>query len=657
MAELRMKIFPMGFLLAKHNINYLFAGLKKTKITLNFLFSIISFQGSVSFRCVSSIYKSTTMTTALRSLCLIMFGILMATCQKELSNDTGSNPVAPSSEANITASVAGRIIDELGVPVKGAVVYAGIVTTTTNINGEFTFTNVALYDKAAYIKVEKQGYFTGSRTFIARQGQKHNVYIQLIPKTKVGTVAAPTGGTITTTNGSAITLAANSVVVESNGAAYIGNVDIAMAWIDPTSANLTSQMPGDLRGIDATNQETGMQSYGMLAVELTGSGGEKLQIAAGKKASLKFPLPASIQGAAPATIALWSFNETTGLWKQEGTATKSGNVYMADVAHFSYWNCDAPFPESAYFSATFVDQNNQPIQNVHVYISKANGVFTGAHGIPDGSGYLTGRLPANEALVLNVELYGYQCQSGIMYSQNIGPFATGSTNNLGTITINTGTVLSNFTISGTAVNCNNAPITDGFADIRNGYSVYRANITNGAFSVSFYTCVPTATTISYLVVDYAASQQSSAATKTVSPGTTSLGTVAACGTATTAFINFTIDGAAHSLVSPADSTIGYNLAPGAIASQIRGYTGNQAMFSLFSFSGVSTGSFPLTSINLRAPGMADSVGVNSATPINVSVTEYGPVGGFIAGSFSGTLIGYAVPTHTIQCSFRVPRRL
>ncbi len=83
-------------------------------------------------------------------------------------------------------------------------------------------------------------------------------------------------------------------------------------------------MPGELRGIDENNKQVGLQSFGMMAVEMTGASGERLQLAPAKPATMRFPIAAAQQASAPATIAFWSFNDTTGLWKQEGMATKQG---------------------------------------------------------------------------------------------------------------------------------------------------------------------------------------------------------------------------------------------------------------------------------------------------------------------------------------------
>jgi hypothetical protein len=47
---------------------------------------------------------------------------------------------------------------------------------------------------------------------------------------------------------------------------------------------------------------------------------------------------------------------------KEGSATKTGSNYVGKVSHFSFWNCDAPFPVVE-FEASFVDQAGAPLQN------------------------------------------------------------------------------------------------------------------------------------------------------------------------------------------------------------------------------------------------------------------------------------------------------
>jgi hypothetical protein len=589
-----------------------------------------------------SVWQNQNMTTPKFRLLLaaaIAVTLTIISCHKNASNEI----VTPSTGTNITAVVVGRIINDQNQPVAGATVTAGTFSATTNVNGEFRINDAALNEQTAFVSVEKAGYFKGSRTFIARQGQKHYVEIMLLPKQLVGSFSATTGASISVADGSFISLPANAVVTASSNAAYTGTVNVAMAWIDPSSANMYRQMPGDLRGIDAAGAENVLQSYGMLAVELIGNSGEKLQIASGKKATIKFPLPTSVQGSAPATIALWSFNDTTGLWKQEGTATKTGNVYVADVSHFSFWNVDAPYA-TATFKATFLNQvTGQPLQHATVRIKRSNGSY--GYGNTDSTGFVQGFVPFGETLVLEV-LANYTCNTPV-HSQNIGPFTTGSINALGNINVTLSTS-STITLTGTIVNCSSAPVTNGYVDVRMGNYYYRTSPNSvGTFSLSFVSCSPTVA-VSYYAVDNATNQQSATVNTTLT-GSSSAGTLSACGISTARFVNYTLDGVNYSFTSPADSILYYQ--------QGLFYAYSPSRQLQFSANATGIGSYPLTNVYaFFAPN--SQYRYNTSNNAMVTTTEFSnTVGGYIAGSFNTVLHDSISPTvnHTFQCNFRVRR--
>jgi hypothetical protein len=92
--------------------------------------------------------------------------------------------------------------------------------------------------------------------------------------------------------------------------------------------------------MNATNHEGVLQSFGMIGVTLQDAAGNKLNIMSGKSASITVPIAPAQQSSAPATIALWYFDDADGLWKEQGTATKNGNVYIGTVQHFTWWKCD-----------------------------------------------------------------------------------------------------------------------------------------------------------------------------------------------------------------------------------------------------------------------------------------------------------------------------
>ena len=234
------------------------------------------------------------------------------------------HPVIPDLSTQVIASVAGFITDEQGNAITGAIVKGSAVTVTTDDYGYFRITNASFAKSAGFVQVTRSGYFTGYRTFLPIAGKETFIRLQLIPKTITAIISATTGGTVSTADGAAITLPSNAVVTASTNTAYTGTVNVYAHWLNPIDQQTPQNMPGDLRGIDSSGYLNALITYGMLAVELTGNAGELLQIAAGKKASLSFPIPASLLGTAPASIPLWYFNESNGLWKQDGAAAKTG---------------------------------------------------------------------------------------------------------------------------------------------------------------------------------------------------------------------------------------------------------------------------------------------------------------------------------------------
>jgi uncharacterized protein (TIGR02145 family) len=389
---------------------------------------------------------------------LLIFSVV--SCQKD--SEEGNNGIPnPSSElwgSSVNVSINGRVFDQNGDPVSGAQVSAGNSNTTTDAMGVFNLTNVSAYERLAYVKVEKAGFFPGSRSFVP--GSSAEVLeIKLLPKSLAGTVTAINGGTVNA-QGVSITIFPNSVV-KSDNTPHTGNVNISLAYIDPTGANFNREMPGNLLGV-LNNQAQGLTSYGMVAVELTTSGGLPLQLAQGMTAELHLPIPVIQQSSAPSSIDLWSFDEVNGYWKHEGQATKTGTKYIAQVGHFSFWNCDVPW-NLVVLDGTVKDVNNQPIQGASVTISGSN--IGSASDITNTQGTFGGYVPANMPLSISVAI---ACggSSTTVYTANIGPFTSNTT--LNPITINTQNIT---TVTGTVVDCINAPLANSYV-IANGQVVF-----------------------------------------------------------------------------------------------------------------------------------------------------------------------------------------
>lgn len=579
--------------------------------------------------------------------------LFMASCQNELSGEFpgGATPGTPVNDAEkVTAGIIGIVVNENDIPVAGVTVTSGTNTATTDTRGMFRFKDIQMSKANATVRVAKSGYFTAYRTFPATAGSNHNVRIKLIPKNNSGNFSAATGGAITIAGGGKLVIPAGAVA-DALGNSYSGTVNVAMTWIDPTASNLGDIIMGDLRGVTTGGVERVLETYGMLGVELTGSGGQALNIATGKTAELSFPIPASIQGNAPATITLWHFDEATARWKEEGSATKSGSYYIANVKHFSFWNCDAPWPQIN-LCMTLVNANGQPLPNATVRIKRVNTPTSVAYGHTDSLGGLCGIVPKNEPLIM--EVMGI-CNVPV-YTQNIGPFSVNTS--LGVVTVNA-PASATFTVTGNVVTCSNTPVTNGSVMVYTSNGQYFSGpVTNGNFSIPIFNCTGNTVNFSAVATDFSAAVQGNAVSGTGNSGTVNLGTLSACGTSIDQFINITIDGVPYTWSWPTDSLMhnpGTPIPPYSVNSYVTGNrlsTGTNSSIQ-FNFTHNNTLSpYPMLFCTIVLPGL-NSQSVISPNP-TVNITEIGPVGGFMAGNF-GVTMNFSGTPRFVACSFRVKR--
>ncbi len=554
---------------------------------------------------------------------VIIFSVaLFWACKKDSTNYTSpSEPV----DQMVTASLQGRVLDENGLPVKDAAVMSGTATTVTDMNGVFSFSDIQLSSRFGYVKVSKTGYFMGSRSILTHAGAGNYVEIVLLPRVSKGSFAAGTGGTIIVQGNNSVSFPAGAIVTAAGNAAYSGNVHVFATWLDPTDTNLDRHMPGTLRGIDKANQETGLQSFGMMAVELEGDAGEKLQIASGKTATITMAVPASLLGSAPASIPLWYFNDSTGKWLEEGSASLQGGNYTGQVTHFTYWNCDAPIG-TVFFKLYLKDQYGNPMAYTYVrFVS----VDLGARGgMTDSSGYTQGMILRGTTLVMQVL---NRC-GDVIYSQHVG--AASNDQNLGTSVITLAPTI--LTLTGTAVDCGNNPVANGFVNAYVEGLNYRTAVLNGQFTLILNRC--SAETASMLVTagDYGTNQQGNSTAFTATNGSLDLGQLSACGQTLDQWVNIHFNGVNYSIGVPSDSI---------------SYGGQGSYFQFSAYSNPQNNSFLSLSMWISPLSGAGTVAVNGFfmaagsslykssinTPLQCTVSTYGNINEFVLGTLSGSI--------------------
>ena len=585
-------------------------------------------------------------------------------CQKEINesfDSNGDNTTPPTRTVDLTtrinSSVTGFVTDENDAAVNGATVRFGSATTTTDKYGYFQFSNISVVRDAAVVTVEKSGYFHGIKTYRAETGKSRFFRIKLIPKTTTGTIDATSGGSATLSNGLTVALPGSGVVYASNNAPYSGTINVAAYWINPTAKDLDMIMPGDLRGIDKNGGLNELTTFGMCAVELTSPSGDLLQIAPGKKATLTFPIPAAMNASAPSSIILWYFDESKGLWIEDGTATKNGSSYVGDVSHFSFWNCDRP-DDYVYLNCTLFDSNGNPIPYAWIRLSEVSDPWNTRGGITNDSGYVSGIIPANTQLQMEVYTNYYNGCPTPIYTQLI---TTGSTDITLSVTI-PNSVPSQADVSGSVTDCNGLPVSNGYIIMQDGYYNYRYALDGlGQYNFSTILC-NSSSNVTFIAEDATSAQQSTPLSYTVNVGNNVIPNLQACGTSISQFINYSVNGISYSLIAPADSIFTFPN-PQTIPSRIEvhGFHNRTTAPPIyrnvslgFSDAGISAGSVQTLTM-FYTSDISDSTNLN--TPINVNITEYGSVGQFIAGDFTGTLTGAgpAFTLYNITCNFRVRR--
>lgn len=377
------------------------------------------------------------------------------------------------------ANFIGRIIDDGNNPIMGAIVTLGGHQQTTDQNGIVTFMGASVHENFAYASVTAQGYTNGSRVMVPNSdaNSQNTFTIKLFSLGNSQTISSQGGEvTIETDLEREATIIFNNGFVDENGNSYSGNVSVSANYLDPLSEDTADTMPGELYGIDANYQEVALGSFGMINVELRGSAGQKLQITS--PASIMIPIHPDQIAMAPNQVPMWSFNEDIGVWFEETVAYKNGDYYVTDVNHFSFWNCDAPFPV-VNFNATIIDATTtNPLAGLKVVI--IYNAFS-RYATTDSNGNVSGKIPSGQVMTLTITDF---CNTVLYNNPAFGPFTSPTS-----ITIPvTLTTVSPINVSGTVLDCAALPVT-------NGYVTYAS--TAGQF---FGTSLVTAGTHSYTSV-------------------------------------------------------------------------------------------------------------------------------------------------------------
>ena len=442
--------------------------------------------------------------------------IFIIGCRKdEVVIDTTMTPPIPIVVNYTNAEIYGRVADRTGIYLADAEVTWGSESTLTDENGFFSL-NSTVKEHNAILKVSKEGFFDAIQTLQTIENVKANTTVKLTPRMLSGSFQSNDGGSIETNDNGKIDFVAGAFV-DASGNAYLGEVNVFAYYLDPTIDDLKEVMPGNLTAINAENTPQLLTSYGMMNVELEDNMGNPLQISA--NATLTTPVPNTLQSDAPATIPLWYFDTETGTWREEGSASLQGNIYIGEVSHFTWWNCDVP--QNFIYLEGQIDGgvNGTPLLTI-----KITEISSGQYGVMNtyNKGDFAGPVPINQTLLLEV----FNSCGDLLYSEEIGPFSEDTELPIIPVDISS---LNWFSFSGTLTDCDGNPITNGYVVLNAINSSVNEILTpnsQGLVSVTFANCGDGEVT--YFGVDLDASQSGNNGTVFLSEDT-QVGNIQACG--------------------------------------------------------------------------------------------------------------------------------
>ncbi len=258
--------------------------------------------------------------------------------------------------AGAALSVVGTISDAVGAPLAGVTVQLdGINLGSSDTNGKVTVsvpTGIPInlvFDKTGYTQT-----FAALEFPIGSNASNADFTATLLARAAAQPMNASTGGAITGTDNARLELPANALV-KPDGTPVTGSVNVSLSPVDINDPTEKNAFPGSFEGVQPNGISTGIVSLGTTEFALE-QGGQRLNLKAGASAKVRLPMYANSNlDGSPInlgdTIPLWSLNEQTGDWVQEGTGVvvDSGagtRALETTVTHFSWWNVDQQFTPS-----------------------------------------------------------------------------------------------------------------------------------------------------------------------------------------------------------------------------------------------------------------------------------------------------------------------
>jgi len=297
--------------------------------------------------------------------------------------------------------IVGVVVDTSGIPVANAQVTLVDESELTDAQGRFAFENVLIDEKGTHLAVANVGYVTTGVRIYPVKALRQTIDVTLVSEAIGFVIDNITGGIVNHASGLTLTFAPESVL--SAGKLFEGGFNVNIFFIDPQDdANFEKQ----LRAYDVHNQVSTslpkIDPISMAYITVTDDKGIELNINPELPVKVDFPIKSN-SSTLSQTLDLLSFDDSNGLWIDEGSAVKDADNYKAELSHFSWWTV-SNIVDTKTLCLDFNSSLNEPpgdnifvintVSGNHIYFGTVD--YDNAVCIP---------VPSNEELIIKAYKY------------------------------------------------------------------------------------------------------------------------------------------------------------------------------------------------------------------------------------------------------------
>lgn len=297
--------------------------------------------------------------------------------------------------------VYGQVRTAWGEPFAGVEVSAGGEKATTDNLGFFRLQTTKKGPRLD-VYARKPFWSTGHSRVKFSNSDEAQVVLELMPMQTTTLSDSAAGGVISAYDGVRVTFPADALA-DADGDSVTGMVEIQTAMIN--SSDYIATAPGNMRAVSGSN-EVQLESFGMVEVRML-QNDQELQLS--KPAIIEVPL--SSMRTPGDDVALYHFDEASGIWEQEGSLELDGSVFRAEVPHMSSWNCDQPLDTQQCIRGRFVDADGDPVPELNLRLRGLD--YTTSQSAMTGS---DGRFCIAARVASENEIKAFAVRDGVTYN-------------------------------------------------------------------------------------------------------------------------------------------------------------------------------------------------------------------------------------------------